>query len=160
MPRRRPGALRAENPVPPVWGPWTDRIPGLSERTCAEIQRTEREHDGCRAGLWDGLWDGAVEAALRHYRAFLRQPGRYLDLCFEISPHPESSLVNVANARDILEEALHLLPLPARAELGRLLAPLDAELRRRTLPDPHAYRRFWRGGGWWHRRLYDSELRW
>ncbi|MEE1793442.1 hypothetical protein PUR28_22200 [Streptomyces sp. BE308] len=35
----------------------------------------EGEHDD-PAG---GLWRGAVEAALRHYRAFLRQPGRYLD---------------------------------------------------------------------------------
>jgi hypothetical protein len=142
--------------VAPVWGPWTDRIPGLSERTCAEIQRTEREHDD-HVG---GLWNGAVEAALRHYRAFLRKPGRYLDLCFEVSPHPESSLVNVANARDLLQDAMRLLPLPARAELGRLVAPLDAELRRRTLPDPHAYRRFWRGDGWWHQRLYDGEFRW
>lgn len=160
MPRRRPGALRAENPVPPVWSPWTCRIPGLSERTCAEIQRTEREHGDSWAGLRDGLWDGAVEAALRHYRAFLRQPGRYLDLCFPVSPHPESSLVDVANARDVLQEALCSLPQPPRAELGRVVACLDAEFRRRTLPDPHAYRRLRWHGEWWHRRLYDGEFRW
>ncbi|WP_328535283.1 hypothetical protein [Streptomyces sp. NBC_00344] len=140
----------------PVQGPWAVRIPGLSARTCAEIQRAEHDYDDPVGALWNG----AVEAALRNYRAFLRQPGRYLDLCFEVSPHPDSSLVNVANARDTLDEALRLLPLPARAELGRLLAPLDAELRRRTLPDPHAHRRFWRGRGWWHQRLYDGEFRW
>ncbi|MCZ4119916.1 hypothetical protein [Streptomyces sp. H39-S7] len=160
MPRRRPGALRAEHPAPPVWGPWTDRIPGLSERTCAEIQRVEREHDDSWPGLWDGLWDGAVEAALRNYRAFLRQPGRFLDLCFAVSPHPGSSLVDMANARDILREALHALPQPSRAELGRVVAGLDAELRRRTLPDPLAHRRLWWHGAWWHRRLYDGEFRW
>ncbi|MFJ2376806.1 hypothetical protein ACIOZL_29220 [Streptomyces sp. NPDC087769] len=110
----------------------------MSERTCAEIQRTEREHGDSWAGLRDGLWDGAVEAALRHYRAFLRQPGRYLDLCFPVSPHPESSLVDLANARDVLQEALCSLPQPPRAELGRVVACLDAEFRRRTLPDPHA----------------------
>lgn len=116
----------------------------------------EGEHDD-PAG---GLWRGAVEAALRHYRAFLRQPGRYLGLCFEVSPHPESSLVNVANARDLLQEALCSLPPSARAELGRLVAALDTELRRRTLPDPLAHRRVRCGGGWWHRRLYDGEFRW
>lgn len=160
MPRRQPGALRAKDPAPPVWNPWTCRIPGLSERTCAEIQRTERDHGDSWAGLWDGLWDGSVEAALRHYRAFLRQPGRYLDLCFPVSPHPDSSLVDVANARDILQEALLALPQPSRAELGRVVARLDSELRRRTLPDPHAYRHLRWHGEWWNRRLYDGELRW
>ncbi|WP_082317810.1 hypothetical protein [Streptomyces sp. NRRL WC-3549] len=155
MPRRRPGALRAEDPVPPVWGPWTGHVPGLSERACAEVARVEREQ-----GELDVLWVGAVEAALRHYRAFLRQPGRHLGLYFESSPHPESSLVDVANARDLLQEALRLLPAPTRAELGRLVAPLDAQLRRRTLPDPHAWRRFWRGDEWWHQRLYDGECGW
>ncbi|MFE9723808.1 hypothetical protein ACFYQ5_09480 [Streptomyces sp. NPDC005794] len=101
-----------------------------------------------------------MEAALRHYRAFLRQPGRYLDLCFPVSPHPESSLVDVANARDILQEALRSLPQPSRAELGLVVACLDAEFRRRTLPDPHAYRRLHRHGEWWHRRLYDGVFRW
>ncbi|MEU3463994.1 hypothetical protein ABZ721_29085 [Streptomyces sp. NPDC006733] len=160
MPRRRPGALRAANPAPPVWGPGTARIPGLSERTCAEIERAEREHDDAWPGLWDGLWEGAVEAALKNYRAFLRRPGRYLDLCFPASPHPGSALVDVANARDILEEALHRLPPAARAELGRLVAGLDAELRRRTLPDPYAWRRRPWPGAWWRGRLYDGEFRW
>lgn len=160
MPRRRPGALRAENPDPPVWNPWTCRIPGLSERACAEIQRTERAHGDSWPGLWDGLWEGAVEAALRHYRAFLRQPGRYLDLCFPASPHRASTLVDVASARDVLHEALRSLPQPSRAELGRVVARLDAELRRRTLPDPYAHRRPQWHGAWWHRRLYDGEFRW
>lgn len=101
-----------------------------------------------------------MEAAVRHYRAFLRQPGRYLDLCFPASPHPESSLVDVANTRDILQEALRSLPQLSRAELGRVVACLDAEFRRRTLPDPHAYRRLRWHGEWWHRRLYDGEFRW
>ncbi|GGZ25964.1 hypothetical protein GCM10010327_65770 [Streptomyces nitrosporeus] len=140
----------------PVWGPWTGRIPGLSERACAEIQRAERAYDDPA----DLLWEGAVAAALAHYRAFLRQPGRYLDLCFEASPHPESALVDVAKARDVLEAALRSLPRHAHGELGRLVARLDAEFGRRTLPDPHARRRFWRGDEWWHQRLYDGEYRW
>ncbi|MEU3882586.1 hypothetical protein [Streptomyces californicus] len=160
MPRRRPGALRAEHRVPPAGLPGAGRIPGLSARACAEILRVERDHHDCRPGLRDGLWEGAVEDALRQYRAFLRQPGRYLDLCFPASPHPGSSLVDVAYARDVLEEALRSLSRPSRAELGRVLAPLDAELFRRTLPDPYAHRHAEPGSAWWHRRLYDGEYRW
>ncbi|MEU1285636.1 hypothetical protein [Kitasatospora sp. NPDC005856] len=43
----------------------------------------------------------------------------------------------------------------ARAELGRLVRPLDAALHDRTLPDPFAHRRGWRTEFWWYRRLAD-----
>ncbi|MCM2416210.1 hypothetical protein [Streptomyces sp. RKAG290] len=66
----------------------------------------------------------------------------------------------MGNSRDILQEALCSLPQPSRAELRRVVAGLDAELRRRTLPDPHAYRRLPWHGEWWHRRLYDGVFQW
>ncbi|MCX5387369.1 hypothetical protein [Streptomyces sp. NBC_00083] len=62
----------------------------------------------------------------------------------------------MTRARDLLELLLPTLPFKARRELEALLATLDAELWRRTLPDPHAGRRPWRGDQWWHCRLYDE----
>ncbi|MDJ0382313.1 hypothetical protein [Streptomyces sp. G-G2] len=58
--------------------------------------------------------------------------------------------------RDLLEAVAVCLPPVARRELTALLTGLDEELRRRTLPDPYARRHAWRGGEWWHFRLYDE----
>ncbi|MFG3343667.1 hypothetical protein ACGF1Z_01230 [Streptomyces sp. NPDC048018] len=63
---------------------------------------------------------------------------------------------NVALARDLLDLVVRRLPPRPRRDLESLLAPMDDELRRRTLPDPFAYRHPHRRGGWWHRRLYDE----
>ncbi|MFD3869430.1 hypothetical protein [Streptomyces sp. NPDC058623] len=63
---------------------------------------------------------------------------------------------NVALARDLLELVVRRLPPCARRDLEALLARLDDELWRRTLPDPFAYRESHRRGGWWHWRLYDT----
>ncbi|MFI6476036.1 hypothetical protein ACIBL5_38105 [Streptomyces sp. NPDC050516] len=62
----------------------------------------------------------------------------------------------MAQARDAFELILPALPPVARRELAALLAGLDAELWRRTLPDPYAFRQPWRRGQWWHFRLYDE----
>jgi hypothetical protein len=73
----------------------------------------------------EDVWPGATETALYWCRRFLARPGRYLEISYA-----------------------------ARRELEALLAVLDAELWRRTLPDPFAFRDPWRrGGGWWHHRL-------
>lgn len=105
------------------------------------------------------LRPGDTGIALRCYRAFLAEPGRYL--------YPRRTpcgcedcerAQNVAAARDVLSEVLPRLPPGARRELATLLAGLDEELRRRTLPDPFAHRQPWYRAGreWWHYRLYDE----
>ncbi|SCG59319.1 hypothetical protein GA0070613_3080 [Micromonospora inositola] len=95
------------------------------------------------------LFLGTVSAALGHYRQFLAQPGRW-----RYVPNNDCACCDIRESRDTLEEALRALPPPARAELGRMVAALDAEFLRRTLPDPwfprispwHASRPWW-----WHR---------
>ncbi|MFD8952511.1 hypothetical protein ACFV0B_27070 [Streptomyces xanthophaeus] len=99
---------------------------------------------------------GATDRALRRYREFLHRPGRRplypreafcsCDCC---------SFDDVRHARDVLEEVLEQLPEQARAELGRLVEPMDAMFLRRTLPDPFVHRRQWRTEFWWYRRLAD-----
>ncbi|MFF3331238.1 hypothetical protein ACFYWX_16990 [Streptomyces sp. NPDC002888] len=153
MPRNRPGTLRATQPLqhrPHRWNtPAPDRIHGLSARTSLAVHRYEQ-----LSSHYD-VFPGVTDRALRRYRAFLSPPGRrprypYLDDC----GCQGCSLDDVRHARDALDEVLHHLPYRARAELARLLAPLDAAYLTRTLPDPFAdTRREWRPEVWWYRRL-------
>ncbi|TXS52321.1 hypothetical protein [Streptomyces sp. t39] len=165
MPRKRPGALRALQKEPPVfhrgarpwWNesfpvPWPTRLDRLSGRSVSAVHRTE-----CRRPYDEGLWPGATATALESYRRFLALPGRPLYLRLSICGCTGCDLQDdVAAARDVLELVLRRLPPRARKELAALLAPLDEELSRRTLPDPFAHRRPWRGDGWWHRRIYHE----
>lgn len=147
MPRRRPGALRAPHPkLYALHQPY--RIDRLSPRTSATLRRVERETDT------EDVWPGATETALYWCRRLLARPGRYLEVPYAVCPCPSDSLEDVTEARDVLERAVVLLPVPARRELEALLAVLDADLWRRTLPDPFAFRDpRRRAGGWWHHRL-------
>ncbi|GGY20490.1 hypothetical protein GCM10010358_83410 [Streptomyces minutiscleroticus] len=131
--------------------PWPTRIDRLTGRTVSAIHREESRRHG------EGLWPGATQTALRHYRAFLARPGRYLYLRRSRCPCEGCELQeNVALVRDLLELVLSRLPPRARRDLAALVAELDEELWRRTLPDPFAYRQPWRTGGWWHWRIYDE----
>ncbi|MER6483637.1 hypothetical protein ABT264_08895 [Streptomyces virginiae] len=166
MPRRRPSALRAQLSLPePMYagadrcrsdrppGPWPTRIDRLSSRTVAAIHREEsrRPYD-------EGLWPGATATALATCRSFLTLPGRWLCLRRGYCACEQCDLRNdIAVARDLLELTVHRLPRRPRRELEALLAGLDEELWRRTVPDPFAHRRPHRGGAWWHRRLYDLD---
>ncbi|MDY0813296.1 hypothetical protein [Kitasatospora purpeofusca] len=99
---------------------------------------------------------GATDRALRRYREFLNPPGRRP--LYPQKSHCSCSgcsFDDVRHARDVLEEILERLPERARAELGRLVEPLDTAFLRRTLPDPFAHRRQWRTEFWWYRRLAD-----
>ncbi|MFE1922193.1 hypothetical protein ACFW91_06440 [Streptomyces asoensis] len=151
MPRRRPGAVRAERPASSVWGPTPPvRIHGLSARASLVIHRVEY----LSRGIY--LDPGATDRALRRYREFLRPPGsRPLYPREAFCGCPGCSFDDVRYARDVLEDILRRLPERTRAELDRLVRPLDAELLRRTLPDPFAHRRQWRTEYWWYRRLAD-----
>ncbi|MFD7713803.1 hypothetical protein ACFV6E_03965 [Streptomyces sp. NPDC059785] len=166
MPRSRPGVLRTRRAKPrrsyrgaaPWWGeplpkPWPTSIERLSSRTVSAIHREECRH---RPGGGD-LWPGATESALRAYRAFLARPGRHLYLRRSRCPCDGCERQeNVASTRDVLEVVLRRLPPCARRDLAALVAKLDEELLRRTLPDPFAHRQPWRGDAWWHRRIYDE----
>ncbi|MFZ3467741.1 hypothetical protein ACODT3_38685 [Streptomyces sp. 4.24] len=123
------------------------RIDRLSPRASASVYRAERYADA------EGVWPGATETALFWYRQFLAGPGRYLEIGHAVCPCPSDSLEDVAEARDVLEHVALLLPVPARREFRAFLSRLDAELWRRTLPDPFAFRDPRRRGGWWHQRL-------
>ncbi|WP_316520732.1 hypothetical protein [Kitasatospora brasiliensis] len=149
MPRKRPGAVRAEHPTPRVWGPTPPaRIHGLSARAALAVLRTERLNPGYL------IHPGDTDRALRRYREFLHPPGRRPLYPQEAECSCSGcSFDDVRHARDVLEEILPILPPRARAELVRVLRPLDAALLRRTLPDPFTHRRSWRTEFWWYRRL-------
>ncbi|MFI1763184.1 hypothetical protein ACH41H_14215 [Streptomyces sp. NPDC020800] len=147
MPRNRPGALRSarRTPGPRVREePPPARIPGLSARASLAIHRAER-----LAVSWYS--PGAIGAALGRYRAFLHPPGRrprYPRAAY-CSGCPGCALDDVREARDALAEILPALPHRARAELQRVLTPLDRRYLLCTLPDPLAGP----AEPWWRRRL-------
>lgn len=96
-------------------------------------------------------WAERVSRALDQYRRFLRQPGRWLHV-----PWTDCLCCDPVEARDELEAALRALPRRDRAELRRVLAPLDDEFRRRTLPDPAASSlSSWHAEAWWRQRLHE-----
>ncbi|MFD5743336.1 hypothetical protein ACFXJM_13670 [Streptomyces massasporeus] len=53
-----------------------------------------------------------------------------------------------------MDEVLRYLPGGARADLGRLVARIDAEFERRTLPDP-GWASEWTAGRWWWWRIRE-----
>ncbi|MFJ3234243.1 hypothetical protein [Streptomyces sp. NPDC086787] len=152
MPRRRPGALRAEQSPRDTWHLPVLRIHGLSIRTSAAIDRAERLSGDYFAH------PGATDRALRRYRAFLRAPGRRplyprVPLC----GCRGCSFDDVRHARDVLDTVLGWLPLRPRTELAHHVRALDFEYLGRTLPDPFAADRQWRPDLWWRRRLADGQ---
>ncbi|MFJ6780773.1 hypothetical protein [Streptomyces yangpuensis] len=166
MPRRRPGALRAQQALPqPMYAgfehgrddlpprPWPTRIDRLSSRTVAAVHREE-----CRRPYDEGLWPGATRTALQTCRSFLALPGRWLYLRRDYCACESCDLrYDIAVARDLLELVASRLPPWPRRELEALLAGLDEELWRRTVPDPFAHRQPHRRGAWWHQRQYDLD---
>ncbi|MFJ5938894.1 hypothetical protein [Streptomyces sp. NPDC093071] len=135
MPRRRPEAVRAER-----WRPRRHvvvrRIRGVSARTRAAVRRVEEER----------VRPGAVADALARFEWAFRQPGRYLNASEVWQPGLE-----VEDARDDLEKVMLHLPLGARRDLGRLIARIDEEFERRTLPNPRPVRVRALDGWWWAR---------
>ncbi|MFK0280701.1 hypothetical protein ACIQVL_09550 [Streptomyces sp. NPDC090499] len=148
MPRRRPGALRAERLFRAGWALPPERIHGLSARTSTAVDRVER-----LSGDYY-VHPGATDRALRRYRAFLQPPGRR-------PRYPQDaecscrgcSFDDVRHARDVLAQVLRQLPPRPRAQLERQVRTLDARYLARTLPDPFAADRQWRSDLWWRRRL-------
>ncbi|OPC78434.1 hypothetical protein B4N89_35845 [Embleya scabrispora] len=112
------------------------RIRGVSARTRAAIRRAED-------------YPNAVFNALDRFERTFRQPGRYLNAPYVYSPGLE-----VEDARDDLEKVLRRLPEGARKDLGRLVARIDTEFERRTLPDPGPAV-MWTAGRWWWWRIRD-----
>ncbi|MGW6913882.1 hypothetical protein ACWGB8_08695 [Kitasatospora sp. NPDC054939] len=92
--------------------------------------------------------------ALGLYERFLRRPGRWLYV-----RRTDCPCCDVVTGRDELQAVIEALPTSARRELSRVVARLDAEFERRTLPDPHASERLCSGWfdpprrSWWHLRL-------
>jgi hypothetical protein len=138
MPRRRPKVVRAEQWRPPKHVP-VRRVRGVSSRTRAAIRRVEDER----------LWPNAVADALSRFEWAFKQPGRYLNASQAYSPG-----IEVEDGRDDLDAALRHLPRGARADLSRLVARIDAEFERRTLPNP-GWVSEWTAGRWWWWRLRD-----
>jgi hypothetical protein len=156
MPRRRPGALRAQSEFRVrQWTYELGPVDRLSPDTSAAIHFAERSGHGYHTS------PGRTSSSLYRYRAFLGQPGTRLRLVVSDMPAcPGCAYLDVAWARDALEAVAVLLPSRARAELRRLLWDLDTELRRRTLPNPDSRCHVdWRGepARWWHRRMYVGD---
>jgi hypothetical protein len=151
MPRKRPGALRADQSLRVAWGLPPERIHGLSARTSVAIAQVERASDDYY------VYPGATDRALRRYRAFLQPPGRRPLYPQEAECSCRGcSFDDVRHARDVLEEVLQQLPSWPRAQLERQVRALDARYVQRTLPDPFAADRQWRSDLWWRRRLADG----
>ncbi|WP_017584242.1 hypothetical protein [Nocardiopsis valliformis] len=141
MPRRSPGALRAEQP--PTKSS-RSHIRGISSGTCHAIHLIERRSRNAAHSV------GFTAIALDKYERFVRTggygalfPANAACLC------PGCDLDDVRHARDLLEFVLRKLPKRAHSELHRHLAPLDELYLRRTLPNPFADL----DHPWWHRRF-------
>lgn len=152
MPRRRPGAIRAARVrQPPLWACELPPIDRLSRDASAAVHLAEY------GSYSHGIQPGLTAQLLSSYRKFLRQPGWKLRLTASECPScPGCRYDDAAVVRDALEDIVGVLPLPARTELRRLLAGLDAEFRRTVHnPDPSHWTD-WSGSPypWWHRRLY------
>ena len=137
MPRRRPEALRAERWRPPKHVS-VHRIRGVSAQTRVAVRRVEDDLQWAPDLVFRAL--AVCEWALKH-------PGRYLDATVWDSP-------GIGDARDELDEIWQRLPAGARKDLGRLIQRIDAELERRTLPDP-APVSGWAVGRWWWQRIRE-----
>jgi hypothetical protein len=89
------------------------------------------------------MWPNAVADALSRIEWAFQQSGRYLDTSAFDSP-------GLGDARDDLEWAMRHLPPGAQRDLGRVLTRIDAEIERRTLPDPNLIE-LAMFGRWWTR---------
>ncbi|MCY0928097.1 hypothetical protein OTB20_18240 [Streptomyces sp. H27-H1] len=155
MPRRRPGALRAER------GTYEDRRPPAWARELPPVDRLSP--DAAAAAHWAGPGRAdEVADLLGRYRNFLRRSGSPLLLSPSPCPAcPGCALDDVAVVRDELGDLYRALPPLTRTALGRALRELDSRFRRRTLPDPDPPPAGWadwsgRPRAWWHRRLYED----
>jgi hypothetical protein len=128
MPRRSPARVRAsQRRRERAWyRRHAPQVPGASGSLNAALRRLE-DRDA-------GSWPGRFATAFHEWRRIACAPGRALrngvvgcslDCC---CPRP----------REALEVALHCLPRRSARELRRLLAPLDARVENRTVPDPTA----------------------
>ncbi|MBK1787920.1 hypothetical protein [Prauserella cavernicola] len=131
--------MRAHRPRDPRRS--TIQVPGVSRATQVAIAIAEARRLGA----------GSVGQAFDRYRRFVLQPGRWLYL-----PVADCPCCDVTDARDELETALRMLPRGPRAELSRVIAALDDEFRRRTLPDPRTRSTSRPADAWWHHRLHDQ----
>jgi hypothetical protein len=75
-----------------------------------------------------------------------KQPGRYLNSSAFDSP-------GVGDARGDLEWAMLHLPPGAKRDLGRLMARIDKEFQRRTLPELNCIE--WETTCWWWSRMRE-----
>jgi len=132
MPRRRPGALRAEAAlydcrrlVPPL------KIRGISDQTAFAVYLVETADKDYY------LYPGATARALERYREFLDVPRRRpLSQEADVCNCQGCALDDVALAREMLELVLQVVSGRARAELRREVACMDAEYRAHTVPNP------------------------
>lgn len=107
------------------------RIHGLSSRASLAVQRVELLSNDYY------LSPGATGKALRRYWAFLYPAGSRPLYPQDAACRCRScALDDVRHARDVLEQALGLLPSREGAELRRVVQQLDDLYRRRTLPIP------------------------
>ncbi|MFE4631745.1 hypothetical protein ACFRJ1_00015 [Streptomyces sp. NPDC056773] len=156
MPRRRPGALRAER------GTYEDRRPPAWARALPPVDRLSPEAAAATHWGRPGRGDELAEL-LSRYRNFLGRPGGTLLLAASPCPGcPCCAHEDVAVVRDELRDLHRELPPAARTALGRVLRSLDEQFDRRTLPDPDppADRwADWRGRplAWWHRRIREDD---
>ncbi|GAA3352415.1 hypothetical protein GCM10017744_001280 [Streptomyces antimycoticus] len=141
MARRPPGAIRAQRWPARSTTRSVRQIPGIPRRTRAAINQIEAQY----------LGRGAVAEALHRYESFLKKPGRYLYL-----PWDDCPCCDPTDARDTLEDALRRLPPAARGGLREIVARLDEEFLRRTLPDPWAASvSSWHAAAWWRQRIRE-----
>lgn len=136
MPRRSPGAVRAQTRLSRGQSRQFSQIRGLRRSGQAAVRLLEARR----------FWPGYLSEALGQYERFLRQPGRWLYV-----PLADCPCHDVLGGRDNLQTMLDVLPSGARGELRQIVARLDEEFERRTLPNPYASPGT--RNTWWYRRL-------
>ncbi|MEW2352457.1 hypothetical protein [Spirillospora sp. NPDC029432] len=109
-------------------------LPSGSNALAAAIIRLERER----------FWPGAIALALRRWAQYARSDSSPPCGC------PACDPFYLEDERQILETALHVLPVRIARELRSLLRPLDDIFLARTSPDPFAAPDL----PWWRRRSH------
>ncbi|AWZ17057.1 hypothetical protein DRB96_38385 [Streptomyces sp. ICC1] len=113
-------------------------IRGISASTNGQLAHFERSR---------GLPVGEVAHAFHRWSSLARRPRR--DLAPFYGYDQGNLECGYYNVRTLLEIVLHALPKRARRELHALLAPVDAQILRRTAHNPFAPPDL----PWWKRRI-------
>lgn len=130
MPRNRPGQIRAGLPHRLRGQSTKPAINGLSPRVLSEIASLERTRNY--------LDPGEIGWAVRMWSDHVHRSARELWHHYEHGDVHEYCCGNPLQARAVLETALRAMSLCGAREFRKVIAHLDGQLDRLSLPPPPA----------------------